>query len=197
MNLQASTPGTRQVGHFNVTGTGIAQLQDLGGQVYNVKNAYPNVAGCATTPGAKADGTDDAPRVACAIAAAQAGGGGTIYFPAGTYTLQSSITVGGTGTCSPTPCNVIQQLFLRGAGGLATTLRFSGTNVNGVDFGRSSSSITDYSMGMTDLSIDAAGQTASTFAVRCRHCQSFSLQNIEINAPGIGIDLESTTVAFI
>jgi hypothetical protein len=81
-----------------------AQLQDKGGQVFNVK-AY----------GAAGDGvTDDTTAIQNAVNAVPASGG-IVYFPAGTYKVSSTLTVGNGGQSAYSTVNGI-QLIGAGAG---------------------------------------------------------------------------------
>lgn len=93
-SITCTATGTNQDITLAPSGTGasvIGNLEDKGGQVYNVK-AY----------GATGDGTtDDTSAVEAAYAAAAADS--TVYFPAGTYALSSAIDlpVGVTTRCTP------------------------------------------------------------------------------------------------
>jgi hypothetical protein len=116
VNLQVPPPpGTQQNGFFNVSGAGISQVQDLGGQVYNVKNVYP-AGGASCLQGAKGDGTtDDTLAIGCAITAA--GGAtarGVVFFPPGTYNT--------TGHYNLTSLN---GLVIQGSGVASTTLKIT------------------------------------------------------------------------
>src|SRR6266568_3752776 len=100
--LQGVTPGVAQVGNTNITGVGIfgqvgvgmspvrpldvngigrMLLQDLGGEVFNVK-AF----------GAVGDGvTDDTVAIQAAIDAALAVGGGRVILPSGSFSVSGSL----------------------------------------------------------------------------------------------------------
>ncbi len=97
---QAITPTWTGLHTFNAGLKG--ELRDKGGQVFNVK-AY----------GAVADGvTDDSTAVLLTIAEADSASGGIIYFPAGTYVINSQIVFPNSGASPPT-----QKSFrLMGAG---------------------------------------------------------------------------------
>ena len=99
-------PGTSPRPKLEVVGNALVTLQDKGGNVFDVK-AY----------GAKGDGsTDDRTRIGDAFSALVAAGGGTLYFPPGTYLVNGEIQLEGwTGS---------QQIpfLVQGAGPGATTL---------------------------------------------------------------------------
>jgi hypothetical protein len=68
---------------LDVNGTINGSIQDKGGQVFNVK-AY----------GATGNGTtDDASAINSAISAAEAAGGGVVYFPLGVYAISSTLSI--------------------------------------------------------------------------------------------------------
>lgn len=82
---------------------------DKGANVHNVR-AYGAVGNGAT---------NDATAIDAAVAACQAAGGGTVYFPPGRYVYS------GTGIVNAPGLNVNQPLLLRGAGESATQLVFT------------------------------------------------------------------------
>jgi hypothetical protein len=76
IGTDTTAPGKK----LEVTGTARLSLEDRGGEVYNVR-AY----------GAVGDGiTNDRAAIQSAIAAAEAGGFGIVYFPPGTYMVSAS-----------------------------------------------------------------------------------------------------------
>lgn len=88
LNLNPTGQPVTVNGDFSVTGTCIG----CGSQVYNVK-AY----------GAVGDGTtDDSTAVIAAIAATSTAGGGVVYFPKGTYRIDSQIVLPNNGGTPPT-----------------------------------------------------------------------------------------------
>lgn len=73
--------------------------------------------------GAVADGsTDDYAAIQAAITAAQDAGGGTVYIPAGTYKVTSSLTLDANAMSRP-----YFDVYIQGAGVGATILDFTGT----------------------------------------------------------------------
>ncbi len=95
-----------------------AQTFDNGAQVYNVKASY------GLQPGAQGNDTgDDGPAIQRAVNAAEAAGGGIIFLPAGTYRLQSGLSLGG-------------GVILEGSGWNRSTTSPSGTwlHVTGTSF---------------------------------------------------------------
>ncbi len=108
VGIGTSAPATT----LEVNGIAREQVQDKGGQVYNVK-AY----------GAVGNGsTDDTAAVQSAIDAANTANGGTVYFPAATYQFASSLSL-----------DTYKSVKLVGAGSptggaaTATILRYAGT----------------------------------------------------------------------
>lgn len=98
ININAG--GTNQNIDLNPTGSGatiVTNLEDKGGQVFNVK-AYR----------AKGNGVaDDTAAIQAAIDAAcpsASSPGGTIYFPPGTYYIPEALTIPNSGAASPTQC---------------------------------------------------------------------------------------------
>lgn len=96
-------------------------LHDKGGQVYNVK-----------TFGAKGDGlTDEVPAIQSAINACIAASGGTVFFPPGTYLLNSYTSNGNGGDCvfANNNSNVAISFNMQGKG--ATITSPLGLDING------------------------------------------------------------------
>ena len=89
VTLQSATPGAQQIGNYNISGIGLSQVRDVGGQVFNVKARYSGNDGALGN-----DTGDDAPAIQRAINAA-APTGGIVYLPPGTYRFQSGVTVPG------------------------------------------------------------------------------------------------------
>jgi hypothetical protein len=84
-----------------------APVRDKGGQVYNVRSygAVPD------------DGLDDYPAVAAALAAADSAGGGVIYFPPGTWRIDSQLLIPNDGATPPSQKSIV----LRGCGAASRT----------------------------------------------------------------------------
>ena len=87
--LQSTTPGTAQTGHDNLTGVRQGQIQDKGGQVFNVK-AYGAVGLYNGTTHIE----DDTAAIQAAINAAVAVGG-TVLVPNGVFLISSTLTITG------------------------------------------------------------------------------------------------------
>ena len=177
VTLQSSTPGTPQVGHMNITGTGIAgtfagRHLDKGGQVFNVKGY-----------GAKGDNlTDDTAAIQSAISACQSGGGGVVFLPSGNYRT-TGLTVTGQGVVlQGTP-----QSTLIGASTTQWVLLFD-----------SPGSLAFHNELLT-LTIGHAnqGQSSSVGAVRLFNQAQFLISDVRVGAsaggglPNLGIYLEN------
>jgi Pectate lyase superfamily protein len=143
-DLHCSSLGTSQNITLTPSGTGasvIANLQDKGGQVFNIK-AY----------GAKGDGTtDDSAAVQAAYAAAVAAGGGTVYFPqtSSCYLISTAINATGDG----------HRIIFEGAGGPGYST--SGT-ANALICGNTGGAVFDITMGYNRsfLNLDVTAQKA-------------------------------------
>ena len=113
LSSQVTNPYGNSGGEVN------SYIQDQGGMVCNVKNPVF---------GATGDGvTDDTAAIVSAIETVGYGGGGTVYFPQGTYLVTSTINLPVTGIESTNVNNVPQTpiylsapLRLTGAGGNST-----------------------------------------------------------------------------
>lgn len=132
LGIATTSPATP----LEVNGTARGSLQDKGGQVYNVR-AY----------GATGDGTtDDSAAVLAAITAANGASGGIIYFPAGTYRINSQIVFPNDGATPPKqksirlmgagPSHSGQGVAAAPNGGTILDLRYSGSNGKIVTFGQ-------------------------------------------------------------
>jgi hypothetical protein len=127
-DLHCSSLGTSQNITLTPSGTGasvITNLQDKGGQVFNVK-AY----------GAKGDGTtDDSGAINSAVSAAAAAHG-EVLLPPGTYLVDSLNSFPG-------------NINLRGVGGESTVLKYTGTGVGFLWSGVGSDRVTDLTFDCT------------------------------------------------
>jgi pectate lyase-like protein len=142
--LHCSSLGTNQNISLTPSGTGasiVANLQDKGGQVFNVK-AY----------GAKGDGTtDDSAAIQAAYAAAVAAGGGAVYFPetSACYLLDTAINATGDG----------HKIVFEGAGGPGYS---TSGNANALICGNTGGAVFDITMGFNRsfLNLDVTAQKA-------------------------------------
>lgn len=114
--------------------------------------------------GAVGDGsTDDTSAIQATINAVGAAGGGTVYFPAGTYKISSKLTVANNG------------VYLVGAGRRGTTLSPTAMSTDHILFDTVSNG------GLSHLAIIPSGaQTGSTASVRVLNCNRVVLDSFLI-----------------
>jgi hypothetical protein len=149
-----------------------APIQDNGGETFNVK-AF----------GAKGDGsTDDTAAIQSAINAASTAGGGSVYIPAGTYKVTSSIVP-------------LSNVRIQGAGIGSTTVAGYGRQfsifLNQATLGNP---VTDVEI--CDLTIDGTNVTDSSISpiikgIYMQYCKRLRIHNIYVYntwATGIGTD---------
>lgn len=147
---------------------------NTGGQIYDVKNGY----------GAVGDGvTDDTAAINSAITAANAAGGGTVYLPPGTYYLGSGPLFNAS--------SAINNIWLRGAGRGATTLKANGALTGGtadlIRFVIPTSSAYAQNIAITDMTLDCSAATAGN-GMTLQGVNFLRLQRITVNkAWGFGI----------
>jgi len=123
-----------------------------------------------TVYGAKGDGTtDDTVAIQNAIEALHTAGGGTIYFPSGTYKLSSALTVH-------------TNTLLRGAGSAVSILKQTNTTANGLNC-QDSVAVT-----VTDLQITGPGSGSGiglSFTLSTRtNCYQIDLTDILVQSFG-------------
>lgn len=143
------------------------------GPIFNVKGY-----------GAKGDGvTDDSAAVQEAINAAGAAGGGTVYFPQGTYKVNSTIVIGnGTGPSGNSSYHFVR---LQGAGrGIDSLLQPAATSIKWG--GPSGGTVIDikgmiYGVGISDMRIQ--GSVSAATILRVRSAQESTFRNINIIDP--------------
>lgn len=168
VSLQATSPGTQQTGHFNVSGIGIAKLRDLGGQVFNVTayGAIPNDTG------------DDTSAIQSAINAA---GAGTTYLPPGTYLINAALTLSSSGAA------------LVGAGPGATVLKTTSTTANMVVMSQATYLVPGTSVRDMWFQSDSQNTRTAGAAISIGDGESFLIDNVRIQTyGGNGIVCSST-----
>jgi Pectate lyase superfamily protein len=188
-DLLCSSLGTSQNINLTPSGTGasvIANLQDKGGQVFNIK-AY----------GAKGDGvTNDSPAFQAAYNAAVAAGGGIVYVPptgsSGCYLLNTAINMTGDGA----------RVTIEGSGGVGPIQSGSSglicANTGGVLF-----DITN-SHDKTFLNLDVTAQksglsnasTVGIFSGRIATGQSGQFEHIQNCVFSMPLHYSGTTYSF-
>lgn len=158
---------------------GYATLQEivnLGFTVYNVK-----------TYGAVADGvTDDRNAIQAAINAAAAASGGIVFFPPGTYQMNSGVSITTSG------------IRLIGTGMFASKLQVAaGSGFNVITFQAPSGNAGNlgtyiYGCGIENLFISRNGVTSSTTAaVTLKYVSMFVATNVRIFNFGVGLYLSA------
>jgi hypothetical protein len=182
VKLQPTPPTAADHGSHWVDGIGISRIQDNGGQVFNVRNAYTSPTGCSEVTGAKGDGVaDDTNSINCTIKAAvppnnvcdtsTPGKGGVVYFPPGVYLVTATLTI-------DHPC-----VTLAGAGPDASIIYSSSTSADVVKFGAATAFAP--CGGLRHLSVTSGtGRTTAT-GVIVDGCLSGVIEDVFIT-PGSG-----------
>ena len=158
---------------LEVSGAALVALQDRGGNVFDVK-AY----------GAKGDGVaDDLGSNNTAVTAIRAAGGGTLYFPAGTYKITGEILLDGYYPGASPPGTARKFPFLvRGAGAECTTINMANPlnpTINGIRtvYAGAADLSKELYMEIRDLRFDASGAPPTAGAAIRQECDP-AYQNV-------------------
>lgn len=130
--------------------------------------------------GATGDGvTNDYTAITAAITAATAAGGGTVYFPAGTYSIATRIALK-------------DKVSLKGAGRTVVTIKPTAAVATSVMLGSSGDTVSG--MTISGLGIDANYPTANIKAVQITSGDRVEVRDVWVrNCGGAGIYFEAST----
>ncbi|MFQ5442702.1 MAG: glycosyl hydrolase family 28-related protein [Thermodesulfobacteriota bacterium] len=132
--------------------------------------------------GAVGDGVaDDTAAIQSAVDALT--GGGTVFFPQGTYKITSAVTVSASG------------VHLLGTGTGNTTIKIESAAIDGVVFGDGVTQYTD--VGCSNMSFTSAITRTGGGAVKFTKIIRGALRDFTINSQFYGIELNAVTIAYI
>jgi hypothetical protein len=135
--------------------------------------------------GAVGDGTaNDTAAILLAIAASQANGNGTVYFPDGTFKITGSLTL---------PANPQCDIALVGDGSNVSVIKQT-ANVNAIEFNMETNGANDqqYQVAVRDLGFKSSGAVSGSIYVTYGATSTSSHQNISVDINGVHIFSDSS-----
>lgn len=163
----------------------------IGGVATSQQNAFSSLSGIfynvkAAAYGAVGDGaTDDTLSVQAALTAAQANGGGIVFFPKGTYKITSALTVGST-------------VALLGAGASASRIAIAHASRSTLTYGSTTSvdwqSISGLALKPSQANTGNLLNIAGNVKLVVDHCY---LGNGSVNGNCVGSSVDNTTATFL